>query len=342
MRLLDLGAVPWIESQSIHHAIARTFTEQTPDTLVIVRPDQAYICLGRHSLGASISPDAAQRIGLPIVRRQLGGGAVLITPDQTFFVFIVHQKRLPLPDRAAFAWGLSAGVAAYHRLGVEAEIGPGTDITGSGRKLCGSGAASIGEAAVFGGNIIHDFDPARFLEVVITPSRAIREALAEEISAQMGSVRHLTGVRPTGSEVAAAVAGGVEDSCDVSLVPGRVTDIEAAAVPATEAWLRRVPAAGLRSAPPYWKVRSGAGVLRMTLTQSGRHSFVVRVRESRLAAVSAERPEGATLARTLNDGLSGCRINEGLAEVDLAAVGVPGAVTSEITTWLQRLAQWVT
>lgn len=342
MRLLTLGTVPWIRSQSVHHAIAHTFGQATPDTFVIVRPDRPYVSLGRHSVGVPVSRAAAARLRMPIVRRRLGGGAVLITPEQTFFVLVASQKRLPLPDRRAYTWALAAGAAAYRRLGIDAQVGPGNDLTAGGRKLCGSGAASIGAAAVVGGNVIHDFDAAQFLDLVETPSPALRRALLDEMQAQMGSVRLLTGRRPAPSDVADALIRGAEEAYGASLIPGSLTDVEQAALPATEAWLRRIPAAADASRSPYWKVRSGSGVLRLTLENGQCRPLIVLVREHKIASVVAEQPGDAAIADALDTVLRDRAVDDLPAVASFEAAAVPGDVAAELAGRLRGLERWVT
>ncbi len=299
MRLLDLGTVPWIRSQSVHHAVAACFGEDSPDTVVLVRPDRSYLCVGRHALGPAPSPAALRRLGLPVVRRRLGGGTVLITPAQTFYVLVVHRRRLPLPDAGALRWCLGPAVAAYARLGVAAEVGPGTDVTGMGRKLCGSGAASIGEASVFGGNVLADFDPDLFLAALRLPSGAVRRLMAEELRAQMGSVRQATGAVPGAGAVAAALREAVEEACQTRLLPGGLSATETAALPGVERWLRRVPAGVAAAASGCWKVRAGCGVVRVVLSRPRRVVVLVTVRGGTVAGVGAERPEGRAAAARL-------------------------------------------
>lgn len=296
MRLLDLGTVPWLQSQSIHHAVAQVFDEHTPDTLLVVRPDLPYLCVGPHQVGAALSAAAVRRSGLPVVRRRLGGGTVMVTAEQTFFVLIVHRRRMPLPSAAAHAWCLGAGVAAYRRLGVDATIS-GLEIQWRGRKLCGSGLATIGEASVFGGNIIHSFDASRFVEVLRMPSPRSRAVLLDEVGTQMGSVRQVTGRLPSPQDVATALRHAVESECGVRLIPGNLTDREREAVIPAEHWLLR---ADLHRTPPAlarcWKVRSGSCVLGVRLAQPWRTGALIVVRDRRIAAIL---PDGRRNGRAL-------------------------------------------
>jgi lipoate-protein ligase A len=342
LRLIDLGTVPWLQSQSIHHGIAHGFGPDTPDTLVIVRPDQPYLCVGRHALGAPLSPSAVARSGLPVVRRALGGGTVLITPDQTFFVFVVHRRRLPLPDAGAMVWCLGAGAAAYRALGVDAHVDGMTDLKSGPRKLCGTGSATIGEAAVFGGNVIVDFEPDRFLELLQYPSRVTREVVAREMHAQMGSVRACGGGLPSPDDVALALRPGVETACDVELVPGELTAAEVAGARRSEAWLRRVPQAVGRPTRVWWKVRSGSGVLRAVLTRPRHAALLLTVRDRVITDVLADVPADATLLGPVARALTGRALDEPPDAATWAACGLSSDAAYELSGWLRTAAHTVT
>jgi lipoate-protein ligase A len=342
LRLLDVGTVPWIASQSVHHAVARVFGDSTPDTLVIVRSDSPYLCVGRHAVGAAVSRHRARRSALPVVRRELGGGTVLITPEQTFFVLVAHRRRLRLPDPSAVAWFLGGGAAAYRRLGVAALVAPPADIRSGDCKLSGSGAATIGEASVIGANVIHDFDAAAFVEVLALPSAATRRLLACETLAQMGSVRHLTGAPATGDRVAAAIRAGVEETWGVRLEPGELSAAERGALPAVERWLQRVPAGAWASGarPPYWKVRGGAGVLRAVVHAPRRAVLLMSVRRGAVAAVRGER--GAVrLAAAVQIALAGRGVGQPVEPSAMTAVGVPGPAAAELAAFVERAGRWV-
>ena len=342
LRLLDLGTVPWLQSQSIHHAVAQVFDEDTPDTLVVVRPDRPYVCVGPHQVGAALSPTAVRRSGLPVVRRRLGGGTVMVTSEQTFFVLVAHRRRLSLPSAVAHAWCLEAGVAAYRRLGVEEAVLSGLEIQGHGRKLCGSGLASIGEASVFGGNIIHAFDASGFVDLLRMPSGPSRAVLADEVGRQMGSVEQSSGRRPAASRVTTALREAAEEVWGVRLVPGELAERELAAVPEVERWLRRPD---LRRANAgvarCWKVRSGAGVLGVRLERPWRTRALVVVRERRIAAVMADGRTPRAALDALGELLVGASTEELSA---LAARGRPFVARGDLPLlkWLSAAVRIAT
>ena len=96
-RLLNLGKIPWIRTQSIYHAVALLQEElKTPNTLIINWPDSPFVCIGLHQV-IEISVDLANiaKLNLPYVRRACGGGSVYLNDDQLFYQIICRENEYP-------------------------------------------------------------------------------------------------------------------------------------------------------------------------------------------------------------------------------------------------------
>ncbi|MBI1801638.1 MAG: lipoate--protein ligase family protein, partial [Chloroflexi bacterium] len=48
VRLLDMGALSPLRSQTVYHAAAYAMTPDTPDTIILVSSNQPYVCVGYH------------------------------------------------------------------------------------------------------------------------------------------------------------------------------------------------------------------------------------------------------------------------------------------------------
>jgi len=180
IRLLDLGTIPAIETQAIYHALAESMTGEDQDTLILCRPGQPYLCLGFHqSFTGTFNPAACAERGLPVVRRQLGGGATYLDSDQIFYQCVFHHNHLPVVVKDIFASTLAAPVQVLRNAGLNAELCDTNEIEVSGRRIAGTGGGRIGEATVVVGNLLFDFDFAAMAAVWHVPSTAFR-ALAEK------------------------------------------------------------------------------------------------------------------------------------------------------------------
>jgi lipoate-protein ligase A len=187
VRLLALGTVPWIRTQALYHALAELMTEDSPDTLILARTQEPYVCIGYHQpLSAVLDRAACHAAGLPIVRRRVGGGATYLDNNQQFYQCIFHHKRLPYRVDAVYARLLGAPVATLRKLGLHAEVRDGNEIEVDGRRIAGVGGGRIGEAVVVVGNILLDFDYEMMARVWRVPSEDFRRLAYEAVQ------RHIT------------------------------------------------------------------------------------------------------------------------------------------------------
>lgn len=234
VRLLDLGEVPALHSQAVYHVLAEQMGPDRPDTVVLCRPAGPYVCLGYHQRGSDVLDyGAATALGLPIVRRRVGGGLTYLDPDQVFYQFIFHHSRVPRVPARMYAWLLSVPVAALRRLGVPAELQRTNEIEvphgESARRIAGIGAGRIGEASVVVGNVLVDFDYEAMIAVWPEAGDGYRELAAEAVR------RRVTTLRREGSAVSAVDVEGalravLADCLDRRVVPGELAAAERSAL----------------------------------------------------------------------------------------------------------------
>jgi len=76
-------------------------------------------------------------------------------------------------------------VRTYQELGVNAQYRPVNDIQVDGRKIGGTGAASIGESTVMAGSFMYDFDTANMARCLKVPSEKFRDKLKSTLDDYM-------------------------------------------------------------------------------------------------------------------------------------------------------------
>lgn len=194
MHLYRLGRVSWQDSQLAYHALAHLGREG----LILCSPDEPYISVG-------YCQDSAQELdlaycraaGLPIFRREVGGGAVYLDRHQLFWQVVLKQDHplVSLNRQAFYRRFLAPVVAAYRALGVEACVAPVNNVAVGERRIAGTGAGEIGDCVVFVGNLMRRFDCAVMARVIKAPTPAFRRCFQRHMEQQLTSLRRELGVQ---------------------------------------------------------------------------------------------------------------------------------------------------
>lgn len=199
IRLLDLGLVPPIRSQTIYHAVAYALDDalRTPDTIILVAPAEPYVCIGFHQeLLKEVDVEYCRAHGLPIVRREVGGGAVYLDRNQVFMQWIFHRDVLPRDVGDRFALYVTPLVETYRALGIPATYRPINDVHVQGKKIGGTGAAQIGLAEVVVGSLMFDFDFELMSKVLQVASEKMRDKIHQTLNEYMTTLTRQLGYTP--------------------------------------------------------------------------------------------------------------------------------------------------
>ena len=192
MKLYNLGKLPWDESQLIYHALAGLGRE----ALCLVSPSSHYVCIGFHQdLEQEVDLDFCRERGIPVFRRDLGGGAVYLDGNQLFFQLILKRKSplVPANKEAFYKKFLAPAIEVYRTIGIPAEYRPINDIIAGTRKISGTGASEIGECIVFVGNLIVDFDYETMCRVLRVPDEKFRDKVQKTLKENLSTIRRELG-----------------------------------------------------------------------------------------------------------------------------------------------------
>lgn len=122
---------------------------------------------------------------VPVVTRPLGGGAVWVDEFQYCYVLIAPLEQAPPRPADWFEWGLAPALATCRHFGLAAERRE-QDLWLAGRKIAGSGAATLGRCAVFASSFLLRFPAERFARCIASPSPEfriwLRAALAQAMT----------------------------------------------------------------------------------------------------------------------------------------------------------------
>jgi lipoate---protein ligase len=194
IRLLDLGAVSPLRSQTCYHAAASALNAGAPDTIILVRPASPYVCIGYHQdVEKEVDREYCRERGWPIYRREVGGGAVYLDGGQTFLQWVFHPESLPTGIEDRFRLFSEPLVRTYRSLGIEAQFRPINDIHVGGKKIGGTGAARIGDAEVVVGSLMFDFDKEAMARLLKVSSEKMRDKVHQSLEQYMTTIRERIG-----------------------------------------------------------------------------------------------------------------------------------------------------
>jgi lipoate-protein ligase A len=245
VRIVDLGRVPALRSQAAFHGVAHAMGRDTPDTIVLVSPESPYVCVGFHQeVDKEVDVEFCRQQGIPVYRREVGGGAVYLDSGQLFWHVIFHQSRVPPLVEDVYRVFLAGPVEAYRAMGIPAYHRPVNDIQVEGRKIGGTGAATIGEAMVVVGSLIFDFDYQLMARVLKVPSEKYRDKVYRSLTEYLTTIRRELGERaPTQEEGKRILIEKFAETLGAVVEFGELTERERQAIAeverrfATEEWI---------------------------------------------------------------------------------------------------------
>ena len=200
VRILDLGAVSYMRSQALYHAVAHRMRESSPDTIILCHPLEPYLCIGFHQkFYETLDTETCSELGLPILRRRVGGGLTYLNCQQLFYQCVFHHSRVPVLLNRIYETLLKAPVEVLKVLGLNSELCRVNEIEVNGRRIAGIGGGRIGEAAVVVGNLLIDFEYEVFSKV-INVSEIFRQMASDAMKETITTLK-LEGVQTNHEEL---------------------------------------------------------------------------------------------------------------------------------------------
>jgi lipoate---protein ligase len=188
MKLYRLETVPWEDSQLLYHSLPRVDREG----VILCSPATNYVCIGYfQDVEQEVDVPFCRENGIPLFRREVGGGATYLDGEQLFFQLIIHRDNPMLPGSKITFYRkfLQAPIESYRALGIPAEYREVNDIVANQRKVSGCGAGEIGDYYVLVGNLIVDFDYKMMSRVLKVPDEKFRDKIYKTIYENLSTVK---------------------------------------------------------------------------------------------------------------------------------------------------------
>jgi lipoate-protein ligase A len=224
-RTIDTGLRSAAQNIALNRALLEARqAEEIPSTLRFLRFTPAAL-LGYHqSAEQELNLEYCKANGIEVQRRITGGGAIYFDETQLGWELYLHRRDLGTSDMQAISRRIChAAATGISALGVDARYRPRNDIEVDGRKISGTGGAFDGDALMFQGTLLIDFDVAKMLRVLRIPAEKLSDKAIESARERVANLKELLGRAPDMALVKRCLTEAFESEFDVEFSEGDLT-----------------------------------------------------------------------------------------------------------------------
>ena len=224
-RRLDTGLRPAAQNIALNRALLEARdADEIPSTLRFLRFAPCAL-LGHHqSAEQELNLDYCNAQRITIQRRITGGGAIYFDEGQLGWELYLHRRDLDTTDMQTISRRLChAAATAISALGVDARYRPRNDIEVEGRKISGTGGAFDGDALLFQGTLLLEFDIEKMLRVLRIPAEKLSDKAIASARERVTSLKDLLGRKPDGDLVRRYLTEAFESEFGVEFSEGELT-----------------------------------------------------------------------------------------------------------------------
>jgi lipoate---protein ligase len=229
-RLLDTHPMSAAENMALDEALVELRGQgRSPDTIHFLQFKPRAVLVGFHqAVSEEVRTGYCSEHGIEVNRRITGGGAIFFDESQLGWEVICDKAffGVKIPHTGLFRTLCEPVVVALARLGVRAEFRPRNDIEVNGRKISGTGGTESGDAFLFQGTMLTDFDVDTMLRSLKIPIEKLKAKEVDSVKERVTCLKWELGYTPRLEEIKEAVAGGFEQVLGIRLEPGGLSSEE--------------------------------------------------------------------------------------------------------------------
>lgn len=274
-RLVDTGHLTGAENMALNEIMLQGRSQDLlPDTLRFLQFKPHCALVGYfQTVDQEIHLAYCEQHQIDINRRITGGGAIYFD-ESTIGWEIYARKDNPLfygsveDLHARLCEGVVRGLGY---LGVKARYRPRNDIEVEGRKISGTGGTELGDAFMFQGTLLVDFDADRMLRILKIPVEKLRGKEIASVRNRVVCLRELLGTVPDHQVLKEALARGLAETLGIRLTKAGLTDWEQGTLSrrlpyfSSPAWIHRIRKPGVCRKTVSSLYKTGGGLIRCSL-----------------------------------------------------------------------------
>ncbi|WP_278465243.1 lipoate--protein ligase [Saccharolobus islandicus] len=182
-------------------AVADYVNRGGKNTLLIFSVKEPFVNVGVHQeVWLEVDLEFTKKMKIPVVRRDLGGGTVVITAGEHDYFIVVRQEDAPRNPTELYRKFLTPVVNVLRSYGLNADLRD-QDIVVNGKKISGNGAMTRGNSVVLAGNILLSLDVDLISKCIKVPTEKFRDKMAKDMSEWLTSLEKELGYVPPRDEI---------------------------------------------------------------------------------------------------------------------------------------------
>lgn len=220
-RLLDTGIRVAAENIALNRALLEARQQDfSPNTLRFLGFEPCALLGFHQSAEQELNLDYCESRGITIQRRITGGGAIYFDTTQLGWELYLHKRDLGTADMTAISRRICEAVArGISTLGITATFRPRNDIEVDGRKISGTGGAFDGDALMYQGTLLVEFDVEQMLRVLNIPAEKLSDKAIASARERVTNLADLLGYVPPREMVLNAISTALADEFGVRFEP---------------------------------------------------------------------------------------------------------------------------
>lgn len=229
-RLVDTGLRSASENMTLDDVILECKAKNlVPDTVRFLRFSPPAALVGYHQdVEQEVRLDYAKENGIDVNRRITGGGAIYF--DSSTIGWEVIASKYALCADYSLEWIFKTMcecvVNALKEFGLNACFRPRNDIEVDGRKISGTGGVERGDAFLFQGTLLVDFDVETMIKVLKIPIIKLKDKELESVKRRVTCLKWELRYVPNYEEIRSTLIRGFEETLNIELKLGELTNHE--------------------------------------------------------------------------------------------------------------------
>ena len=217
----DKGAMQMAIDEAILTARSKN---QVPNTLRFFTWKPVAVTIGFfQSLEQEIDVKKTSELGIDIIRRYTGGGAVLHDKELTYSMTL-SEKDVPQDIIESYKKICAGIVNGLKSIGIDSAFSPINDIIVNGKKISGNAQTRRSGVVLQHGTILLDVDAKKMFSVLKVPDEKIRDKSIKNVEERVTSLKKELGGRDiTLKDLEKALTAGFEQVFDVKFAEGELT-----------------------------------------------------------------------------------------------------------------------